>query len=278
MYERKKPLWKKLSESRSFATVTTVLYPVLFGILILVLWQTKTLHAILHTDTFTLPLPGRINAIIADNFPTILGNTIVTVRVAILGLLIGSAAGYLIAVLVVIFPTLGQGALAVTSVFTAIPIVALAPVMNNWTKDVSGVVSVRSAVSKIIVVALVCMANMSINAYRGLTEVKPFSEDLMKVLAAKPVKMFTKLRIPNSVPYIFTALKVGVPSSIITTIVSEYFAEYLMGIGRQIKENILMAQYAAAWAYIVTACVIGIALYALLMVVQALVMRNRKAR
>ena len=95
---------------------------------------------------------------------------------------------------------------------------------------------------------------------------------------AKPVKMFTKLRIPNSVPYIFTALKVGVPSSIITTIVSEYFAEYLMGIGRQIKENILMAQYAAAWAYIVTACVIGIALYALLMVVQALVMRNRKAR
>ncbi len=207
-----------------------------------------------------------------------MANTGVTVQVALLGLLIGSIAGYLIAVLVVIFPTLGKGALAVTSVFTAIPIVALAPVMNNWTKDTSNVVSVRSAVSKIIVVALVCMANMSINAYRGLTEVKPFSEDLMKALAASRWKMFIKLRIPNSVPYIFTALKVGVPSSIITTIVSEYFAEYLMGIGRQIKENILMAQYAAAWAYIVTACVVGISLYAVLMIIHAIVMKKRAPR
>ena len=178
MYERKKPIWKKISQSRSFGSVTAVLYPVLFGILLIVLWQTKILHAILHTDTFTLPLLGRINGVIADNFSTIMANTGVTVQVALLGLLIGSIAGYLIAVLVVIFPTLGKGALAVTSVFTAIPIVALAPVMNNWTKDTSNVVSVRSAVSKIIVVALVCMANMSINAYRGLTEVKPFSEDL----------------------------------------------------------------------------------------------------
>jgi hypothetical protein len=50
-------------------SLKTVLYPVLFGILILVLWQTQVLHKILGADTFTLPLPGRIINIIFDNVP-----------------------------------------------------------------------------------------------------------------------------------------------------------------------------------------------------------------
>lgn len=59
---------KKLNKDK----VTTVLYPVLFGVLILVLWQTQILHAILGADTFTLPLPNRIVGIIVDNAGTIL--------------------------------------------------------------------------------------------------------------------------------------------------------------------------------------------------------------
>ncbi|UKI37106.1 MAG: hypothetical protein L6V93_02480 [Clostridiales bacterium] len=59
----------------------------------------------------------------------------------------------------------------------------------------------------------------------------------------------------------FTALKVSVPASVITALVSEYFAEYRAGVGRQIRENILIAQYATAWAYITAACLIGIVFF-----------------
>ena len=125
-------------------------------------------------------------------------------------------------------------------------------------------------------VALVCTASMSINAYRGLTELKPFSLDLMKSYAAKQTTVFSKLRFQNSVPYVFTALRVSVPASVIGGLVSEYFAEYRIGVGRQIRENILIAQYATAWAYILVACAIGIVLFVLLLVSESIFVRKRK--
>ena len=162
-----------------------------------------------------------------------------------------------------------------SAIAKAIPIVALAPVMTNWTKDVSSDANFRSMVAKTIVVAIVSMANMSINAYRGLTELKPYSEDLMRTVAAGRMKVLFKLRIPNSVPYIFTALKVAVPSSIISAIVSEYFAEYIVGVGRKIRENIVLAQYSTAWAYITVACVLGILMYVVLMIIQKIFLGKR---
>lgn len=274
MLKRRKSVWKRIKENRKIQSLSTVLLPVMLGVVLLILWQTQVLHTLLHTDTFTLPLPGRIGGIIHENAEKIWTNTGATVLVTLAGLAAGSLAGYLIAVLAALFPAWGKGGLAIVAAFNAIPIVALAPVMTNWTKSISKDAEIRSMVAKILVVTLVCMANMSINAFRGLTELKPFSEDLMSSYAAKKRVTLLKLRIPNSVPYIFTALKVGVPSSVITAIVSEYFAEYITGVGRQIRENIVLAQYSTAWAYIVTACLIGIVMYIILLAVQGILLRK----
>ena len=275
LYRKKKSAYFRITHSRVFRKSSSVILPLLLGVLIFALWQTQVLHAILHTDTFTLPLPSRINSIIAGNQGKILTNTAATLIAAISGLVIGSFAGYGIAVLAALFPRWGAGGLSIVAAFNAIPIVALAPVMTNWTKDVSHEASVRSMVAKILVVVIVCVANMSINAFRGLTELPPFSEDLMAIMAAPRKVVFRKLRMPNSVPYIFTALKVSVPSSVITALVSEYFAEYVIGVGRQIRENIVLAQYSTAWAYITVACLIGIIMYALLLLVQGIVLKRR---
>ena len=118
------------------------------------------------------------------------------------------------------------------------------------------------------------MNNMCLNAYRGLNELKPYSLDLMSTYAAKKRVVLFKLRIPNSLPYVFVALKVSVPASIMTAIVSEYFAEYIIGVGRQIRENIVLAQYSTAWAYIAVACLIGIVSYAILIIVQNIVLKR----
>ncbi len=256
--------------------LTSVIYPLLFGIFVFILWQTGTLNKILHTDTFTLPLPSRIFTIIFENFSKIATNIQATVIVAVCGLILGSLLGYLVAIIATLFPKWGAGGLNIVSAFNAIPIVALAPVITNWTKDVSNDASIRSMVAKILVVMVVCTASMSVNAFRGLTELKPFSEDLMKTYAAGKFKTFVKLRLPNSVPYIFIALRVSVPASVISALVSEYFAEYIIGVGRQIRENIVLAQYATAWAYITVACFIGITMYAILMINQGILLKNRK--
>ena len=256
--------------------LTSVVYPLLFGVLLITLWQTQVLHKLLNTDVYILPLPSRIIDIISQNSDKIWANVIDSMSVIIPGLILGSLLGYLIAVVATFFRTYGAGGLTIVSAFNAIPIVALAPVISNWTKDVSTEASERSFVAKVIVVTITCTAAMSVNAFRGLTEVKPFSEDLMKTYACGKLKVFFKLRLPNSIPYIFTALRVSVPASIIGTLVAEYFAEYIAGVGRQIRENILTAQYATAWAYIAVACIMGIVMYCLLLLAESIFMRNRK--
>ena len=124
--------------------LSALLWPLAFGVVLLVLWQTQALHAIMGVDTFVLPLPTRILAIIADNGPKIMGNVSATLTVSVVGLAAGSLLGYGIAVLATFFPRWGAGGLGIVSAFNAIPIVALAPVFNNWTKDVSSDPSFRS--------------------------------------------------------------------------------------------------------------------------------------
>lgn len=272
--KREKSILLKFYESPKVQNAGTIILPVLLGILILSLWQSGILHIILHTDTFTLPLPDRILMIMADNAGKIMTNAGSTIAVALIGLTAGSILGYLTAILAALFQKWGAAGLGIVAAFNAIPIVALAPVMTNWTKDVSSDASLRSMTAKILVVTVVSIANMSFNAFRGLTDLKPFSEDLMASYAATKKETLVKLRIPNSVPYIFTALRVAVPSSVISALVSEYFAEYITGVGRQIRENIVLAQYASAWAYIVAACLIGICMYAVLMMVEGIVLKK----
>lgn len=263
---------KKISRQ----TITTILFPVLFGVLIAVLWQTQILHKIIGADTFTLPLPGRILGIIHDNAPDILRNVRATVIVAAGGLVLGSLFGYLLAIIATTFPKWGIGGLTIASAFNAIPIIAIAPILNNLTKDFSKDPNTRSMFAKMLVVMITCTVSMSINAYRGFTELKPFSLDLMKSYAAGKTTIFFKLRIPNSVPYVFTALRVSVPACVISALVSEYFAEYIVGVGRQIRENIVLAQYATAWAYILVACAIGIIMYVILLTAEGILLKGRR--
>ena len=258
--------------------ITTVGLPVLFGALIFTLWQTKVLHALFKTDEIILPLPTRIGSIIGDNFTNMLPQIASTLIVALGGLVLGSILGYFIGVAGAVFKKWGMGGLTIVSAFNAIPLVARAPVINNWTRDLSSVVDIRSTVAKIITVTIFCTASMSVNAYRGLTEVKPFSEDLFASYGSSKLKMFFKLRLPNSLPYVFTALRVSVPSCIIGAVVSEYFAEQVIGVGRQIRENIVKGQFPTAWAYITIACVMGILMYIILLTVEAIVLKNRRAR
>ena len=260
-------LWDKIS---------TLLYPLAFGVLIIVLWQTEILHKILGADNFTLPLPGRIFNIIDDNLPAIMVNVQATLIVAVGGLLLGSLLGYGLGILAAIFTKWGKGGLTLASAFNAIPIIAIAPILNNLTKDFSSDANIRSMFAKILVVTITSTVAMSVNAYRGLTELRPYSLDLMHSYAATPRQIFFKLRLPNSVPFIFTALRVSVPGSVISALVSEYFAEYIVGVGRMIRENIVLAQYATAWAYITVACLMGIAMYIVLLIFESVLLKGRK--
>ncbi|MBP5793867.1 MAG: hypothetical protein J6W46_09540, partial [Spirochaetaceae bacterium] len=71
-------------------TIKSVLYPIVFGALVLLLWQFQVIHEWFGADTFTLPLPSRIIQILFDNFKKMTGDIRATVIVALGGLVLGS--------------------------------------------------------------------------------------------------------------------------------------------------------------------------------------------
>lgn len=266
----------KLPSKTAHSGAKAVIYPLVFGVLIIAAWQTGLLHKLFNTSTVILPMPSKIIEILGDNGAAIWQNTKITLSVIIPGLIIGSIIGYILAVLACFSPRFGATGLTVIAAVSAVPIVALSAVMLQWTRRVSTDVSVRSYVMKLLIVIIVSIASMTLNAYRGLTELPPFSLDMMKSYAAGKLTVLFKLRAPNSIPFVFTSLKVSVPASVMAALVSEYFAEKVSGVGRMIRENILKAQYSAAWGYIAVACLIGIVLFAALSATESLVMKKRK--
>jgi NitT/TauT family transport system permease protein len=256
---------KKQSRSRF---LSSVLPPLCFGLFIVLMVETKMLHFVFSINEVQLPLLSSVVQVIAENGEKIIRDSWVTIQVFLAGVAIGSLGGFLVALIAVISPFWGLGGLAVVSAFNAIPIVALSPIMRLW-------FSHSPFAAKTAVVSIVCMVAMSVNAYRGLSDLKPFSLDLMKTYAAGKIDIFLKLRLPNCLPYIFTALRINIASAMIGVIISEYFASSVEGLGFVIRNSLRTMQLTTGWAYIMLASLIGIGFYSLVVLAEKLLFRNR---
>lgn len=240
--------------------IKNILWPMAFGIVILGIWEMGLLHKLLDLKPFQLPVPSEIAITLYENLPKALTDCGVTLSGALIGLVIGSSIGFSIAVIATIFPKWGYGGMIVITAFNAVPIVALSPIMNLWFST--------GMSQKIGVVTVVCMAAMAINAYSGLNNLKAFSMDLMHSVAAEEWTIFKKLRLPNCLPNVFTALKINIASAIIAAIISEYFAASTSGLGFGIKDNLRKAEMAMGWSYIVVASLAGVLLYLIMVLVE----------
>jgi NitT/TauT family transport system permease protein len=95
----------------------------------------------------------------------------------------------------------------------------------------------------------------------------------MRSYAAGHVEIFRRVRIPTALPYIFTGLKVAAVLAMIGAVVGEYFGGTQDQIGVLILSRARLFQFTAAWAGIVLVCLLGIALYVAVAVVERLALR-----
>jgi NitT/TauT family transport system permease protein len=100
-----------------------------------------------------------------------------------------------------------------------------------------------------------------VNVAKGLRQVSATHMELMRSYAASPAEILVKTRIPNALPYLFTALKIAAPVAVITAFVAEYFGGSQNGLGYGITSNAAASRTAASWAYVVGACILGLAFY-----------------
>ncbi len=232
--------------------VRVVLPPVVFGVAFLVLWETVV--KVFDLKPYFLPTPTSIWAEFRDNLALIWEAARVSGLNALIGLLVGTAIGVAMAFVIARFRLLNDLMTPLAIGLNAVPIFVLVAVFNNM-------FSITSEVPRRLMVSLVVQFIVLVNVTRGLREVDAIQLELMRSYAASEVAILRKVRVPNAVPYLFTALRIAAPAAVITAFVSEYFGGSQNGLGSRIVSNIAISSNATAWAYVLGACLLGLAFF-----------------
>jgi NitT/TauT family transport system permease protein len=188
-----------------------------------------------------------------------------TFKEALGGFAIGCSLAILVALLLARFRVLGRAIMPYAIAANAIPIIAFAPITNNW-------FGILNPLSKMVIAAVLCFFPVLVNTLRGLTSVRPSSVELMRSYACGEWDIFRRVRIPTALPFIFSALKIATVLAMIGAIVGDYFGGSQDALGILIRRSAGIFAFEEAWAAIVVASVLGIAFYAAVALVERLTM------
>jgi NitT/TauT family transport system permease protein len=215
-------------------------------------WQ--GLVAAFHVQEFLLPKPSVIAQTFWDERGELWDAGIYTFKEALGGFALGSGLGILFALLFAAYLPLGTAFMPFAVAANAIPIIAFAPIMNDW-------FGLLNPFSKMAIASVLCFFPVLINTVRGLTSVDPRSIELMRSYAAGRGTVFRRVRIPASLPHLFAGLKIASVLSMIGAIVGEYFGGPTTALGVTILNASAYTNFPLAWAGIVVASAFGILFY-----------------
>jgi NitT/TauT family transport system permease protein len=225
------------------------------------LWQGVT--TLFDVETFLLPKPSDIARAFWDDKGTLWDYGVYTFKEALGGFALGSSLGILMALVLARFRALGSALLPFAVAANAIPIIAFAPITNNW-------FGLLNPFSKMAIAAVLCFFPVMVNTLRGLTSVDVRSIELMRSYGAGELATFRSVRIPSSLPFMFTGLKVAAVLSMIGAIVGEYFGGPTNALGVSILNDTQLFNFPRAWAGIVLASAFGIVFYGAVALVERL--------
>ena len=199
----------------------------------------------------------------------LVGASFYTWREAALGFIVGTALGLLLATLFVHFGLLERAFVPYVVASQTIPIVALAPMI---------VFAFGPSVTSVVVIATyLTFFPVTISMIRGLRSPDPRAVELMRSYAASKWQIYRHVRLPASMPYLFTGLKIAATASIVGAIIGEGPGGIPNGLGRAIIN--FNQQYITGpeklWAAILVSSLLGVAFFLIIRAAERYALRNR---
>jgi NitT/TauT family transport system permease protein len=195
-----------------------------------------------------------------------------TMKEALLGFVLGGLIGFGLAVLLAHSVILRRGLLPYIVVSQTVPILAIAPmvVVGLGTKGVTPWVSVA------VIAAYLTFFPVAMNTLRGLLSPRPRDLELMRSYAADRRSVLWKLRLPASLPFVFSALKIAATASVIGAIIGETPASIQDGLGGAIVN---FNQYYSTgperlWATNMICALLGFAFFGLVVLAEHLIVKR----
>jgi NitT/TauT family transport system permease protein len=208
-----------------------------------------------------VPTPTEIGQASIEEWDLLVSSALATIIEALGGLAIGTTAGLVVGFLTARWAVARDILLPVAIGASTIPIIAVAPILNNW-------FGILNPVSKMMMAALLVFFPVVISVTRGLVEVKPGQIELMRSYAADDGLILRKVRVPNMLPFFFTALKVGTTLAFIGAIVGEFFGGTERVLGRVVLQAISGGKFDVAWAAIIIGAAAAIFSYLVVTIVE----------
>lgn len=176
---------------------------------------------------YIAPTPVQVARTLVAELPVLLRNFVPTALESLVGFFIGNTVAILLAVVFVHSKRLEAAFYPIAVFINTVPVLAKAPILV--------LIFGLGMTSKVVIAAFICFFPTLANMVRGLQSVNPQSLELMRVLSASRAEVFWKLRVPSSLPFLFSALKIASTTSVLGAIVGEWIGADL-GLGALIIE------------------------------------------
>ncbi|EHK56006.1 ABC transporter permease [Allomesorhizobium alhagi] len=180
----------------------------------------------------------------------------VTLSSTLLGFAFGTALGILIAVGIVHVTALDRSLMPWIIVSQTIPIIALAPMVIL----LLGPFNTPAIVTKALISTYLSFFPVAVGMVKGLRSPEIMHLDLMHTYNASPSQTFWKLRVPASVPFLFTSMKVAIAASLVGAIVAELPTGAVAGIGAKLLIGAYHSQSIDIWAALIAGSVVALIL------------------
>ena len=198
----------------------------------------------------------------------------VTLSSTLLGFAFGTALGILIAVGVVHVVALDRSLMPWIIASQTIPVLAIAPMIIV----VFAAIGVVGLIPKALISTYLSFFPVAVGMVTGLRSPEPIFLDLMRTYNATRSQVFWKLRVPASVPFLFTSMKVAVAASLVGAIVAELPTGAVAGIGSKLLAASYYSQTIDMWSALVAGSIVAALLVTLVGLAGRLVDRSMGAR
>ena len=238
--------------------------PVVAVVVLVVVWQ---LVAVGHR--YVLPRPRAVLLQLVHHPGSFAHSGWVTLSEALLGLVIGCGVAFLLATLMSQLAVVERAVLPLAVVLNVTPVVAVAPALQ----EAFGF----GLTPKVLVAAVICFFPTLIGTTAGLRAADPAVVEVLHTLYASRREILWRAQLPSSLPYLFAVARVCLPLSVVGAVVAEFVAEgSTSGLGTIIQQAASNAELPRVYAAIICLGIIGVALVAIIGVVERYALRWRR--
>ncbi len=194
----------------------------------------------------------------------------ITLSSTLLGFIMGTALGILLAVLIVQSTVLDKSLMPWIITSQTVPILAIAPMIIV----VLNAIGISGLFPKALISAYLSFFPVAVGMVKGLRSPDPMHLDLMRTYNASRAQVFWKLRWPSAIPFLFTSMKVAVAISLVGAIVGELPTGAVAGLGARLLTGSYYGQTIQIWSALISAAVLAALLVMLVDIASRIVQRR----